>query len=137
MNHGDFQGGKHHIDHDLLQILYEDHPHLRADPSSSSDNLLNSSFEYWEVSSEHTPSLEPEVQHHLVHLSMVNTLPEGRAIPIAKGNSIAEFVVTVAKHTCNKILSSRKMMARTKHIVRKPSSANPYIARLATLVRAE
>ncbi|KAM6560654.1 hypothetical protein CsatA_029893 [Cannabis sativa] len=64
MNPGEFWGGEHHIDQDLLQILYEDQPHLCPSPSSSSDRLSNSSFEDWEISSEGTPSPKTEVQHH-------------------------------------------------------------------------
>ncbi|KAM6597441.1 hypothetical protein CsatA_007965 [Cannabis sativa] len=64
MNPGKFWRGEHHIDQDLLQLLYEDQPRLCPSPSSSSDGLSNSSFEDWEVNSEGTPSSEPEVQYH-------------------------------------------------------------------------
>uniref|UniRef100_A0A803QDJ0 Uncharacterized protein n=1 Tax=Cannabis sativa TaxID=3483 RepID=A0A803QDJ0_CANSA len=49
MNLAEFRGGKHHIDQDLLQLLYEDHPCLRASPSSSGGNLSNFSFKDWET----------------------------------------------------------------------------------------
>uniref|UniRef100_A0A803QC40 Uncharacterized protein n=1 Tax=Cannabis sativa TaxID=3483 RepID=A0A803QC40_CANSA len=45
---------------------------------------------------------------------MVDTLPEGCPIPTAKGNSIAEFFVTVAKHTSERSPPSHKMIAQTK-----------------------
>uniref|UniRef100_A0A803P4K3 Uncharacterized protein n=1 Tax=Cannabis sativa TaxID=3483 RepID=A0A803P4K3_CANSA len=65
MNPIEFWGDTHHIYQDLVQLSYEVHPRLRARPSSSSDDLLNSSFEDWEISSKHTPSPKLEVQHHL------------------------------------------------------------------------
>uniref|UniRef100_A0A803QBV2 Uncharacterized protein n=1 Tax=Cannabis sativa TaxID=3483 RepID=A0A803QBV2_CANSA len=64
MNPGEFWGGKHYINQDLLQLLYEGQPRLCTSPFSLSDGLSNLSFEDWEVSSESSPTPEPEVQHH-------------------------------------------------------------------------
>ncbi|KAM6570179.1 hypothetical protein CsatB_018164 [Cannabis sativa] len=105
MNPGYFWGGKYHIDQDLLQLLYKDHTWLGANSSSSNDSLSNSSFEDWEVSSDHIESREPMVQHHQypdqirgeghghfnylrieerLEAGVTETLPEGRLALSAK-----------------------------------------------------
>uniref|UniRef100_A0A803PTG9 Uncharacterized protein n=1 Tax=Cannabis sativa TaxID=3483 RepID=A0A803PTG9_CANSA len=133
------------------------------------DDVSNSSFEDWEISSEHTPSLEPKVQHHfypdqiqcegydrfigelkkawrcylptnwtyIVHLNVVDTLLEGCPNPTAVGKLVANFVMTTARHTSDRIPSRCRMTAQTKQTVRKSSLTDLCIAYLATLPRAE
>uniref|UniRef100_A0A803PBE9 Uncharacterized protein n=1 Tax=Cannabis sativa TaxID=3483 RepID=A0A803PBE9_CANSA len=64
MNPGKFWGGTHHIEQDLLQFLYKNHPQLRADSSSTSESSLTSSFDDRKVSNDHSKSSEPAVQYH-------------------------------------------------------------------------
>uniref|UniRef100_A0A803NKV7 Uncharacterized protein n=1 Tax=Cannabis sativa TaxID=3483 RepID=A0A803NKV7_CANSA len=117
MNPTEFWGGDHQVDNNLLKLLFQDHPTLCEDSSSSSSSELSISSELSEEVSSGDSS-ESKFQHHCY--------PD----QLRRQFDLTELANSVSKLMSKPTLPTKKELARTKQTTRAVPATDPDIGQV-------